>query len=233
MDQLSAGQLVGRGLPHAPAVAQYGHAVGELEDLVDPVRDEDRRHAVVPKLPYDREEGLDLVVGEGAGRLIEDQQARVDRQRTCDLDHLLSVRPQPSHGKRRVELQPEPLDGGARPGSRRLPVDETAAPRHPMPEEDVLGDREIGCKRRLLRDGRDALAERVRRRAERRRSAGELDRPRVRLDLPREDAEHRGLARAVLAHQRMHLCRVDAQRGAAQRVHAAVALVHALGEQDR
>ena len=49
VDQRSPGQLRRRGLADAPAVPQHGDAIGELEDLVEPVRDEDRRRRRRPE----------------------------------------------------------------------------------------------------------------------------------------------------------------------------------------
>ena len=76
---------------------------------------------------------------------------------------------------------------------------EAGAPHHAVPEEDVLGDREVGRERRLLRDRRDALAQRLGRVAEARRLARRTDLAAVGLHLPREDLQQRRLARAVLA----------------------------------
>ena len=73
----------------------------------EPVRDEDDRDALGAQAPDEPEERLDLVLGERARRLVEDQDARVDRERPRDLDHLLLVGPQAAHRHRRVEIEIE------------------------------------------------------------------------------------------------------------------------------
>ena len=143
----------------------------EREELAEPVRDEDDRDALGAQAPDEPEERLDLILGQRARRLVEDQHAGIDRERPRDLDHLLLVGPEPAHRHRRVEIEIEAAERLLRAAAGRAPVDEPGAPHHAVPEEDVLGDREIGRERRLLRDRRDALPERVRRIAEARRLA--------------------------------------------------------------
>ncbi len=174
--------------PTRAAVAEHRDAVGELEHLVDPVRDEDRRRRRRRgSVRTRREERLHLVVGERAGRLVEDQHARVDRERARDLDHLLQVGPQPADGQRRVERRAEPLERGARRlASSRQSISRPRS-RHPVPEEDVLGDREVGRERRLLGHGRDAAGA-ARRSGSRKRRRPAVERiGRRRRDLAGED----------------------------------------------
>ena len=51
--------------------AQDGHAVGELEDLVEAVRDVEHARAGAPDLAHHREQPLDLVVRQDRRRLVE------------------------------------------------------------------------------------------------------------------------------------------------------------------
>ena len=198
-------------------VAEHGDAVGEREDLVEAVRDEDRRDALLPQPPDEAEERLDLVVGERARRLVEDQDARVDRERASDLDHLLLIGSQAPHGQGRVEIETETLQSSLRPGvsSRRQSIMPPPLC-HSVTEEDVLGDREFGREGRLLGHRRDALPQGVGRVSERSWPTVERDLRRHRLHLTGEDLEHGRLARAVLAHERVHLAGVDG-RGCAPR----------------
>ena len=70
-----------------------------------------------------REERLHLVVGERARRLVEDEDARVGRERAGDLDHLLLVGPQPPDG-RSGRCRAERASASLRPTPRLAPVDE-------------------------------------------------------------------------------------------------------------
>ena len=54
LDQAELGQLGGQVLADQRAVAQHGDAVGDLVDLVEEVRDEQDRDALVAQLPHDR-----------------------------------------------------------------------------------------------------------------------------------------------------------------------------------
>ena len=53
------------------AVAQHRDAVGELDDLVQPVGDVDHRHAIGAQPADNREQALRLVLGQRRGRLVE------------------------------------------------------------------------------------------------------------------------------------------------------------------
>ena len=71
-----------------PAVAQHGDAVGELDDLVQAVRDVDDRYAVAAQPADHGEEAARLVVGQRGGRLVEGDQAAAGPHGAHDLDHL-------------------------------------------------------------------------------------------------------------------------------------------------
>ncbi len=82
------------------SVAQHRHAVAELEDLVEPVRDEDDAPPLRDEVARRTEHALDLGLAERCRRLVQDQQPRVADEQARDLDELpLSDR--------------ERLDGGA------------------------------------------------------------------------------------------------------------------------
>ena len=71
------------------AIAQHGDAVAHFEDLFEVVRDEDHRDALRLQLAHDREQMLGFGGRERGGRLVEDQNARIERERLADLDELL------------------------------------------------------------------------------------------------------------------------------------------------
>ena len=88
LDQRAPVDLVDRVRRDALAVAQHGHAVAELEHLVEPVRDEDDASALRDELAGRPEHALDLRLAEGRGRLVEDEQPRVADEQPGDLDEL-------------------------------------------------------------------------------------------------------------------------------------------------
>ena len=70
------------------AVAQHGHAVGELEDLRELVADVDDADAAVAQALDHDHQAADVGVGERRGRLVHDEDAGVLGERLGDLDPL-------------------------------------------------------------------------------------------------------------------------------------------------
>ena len=68
------------------AVAQHDHAIGDLEDLVEPVRDIDHADAAVAQPAQRREEPRHLVGRQARRRLVEDQDLGLGRERAGDGD---------------------------------------------------------------------------------------------------------------------------------------------------
>ena len=84
-----------------PAVAQHGDAVADLVHLVEEMRDEQDRHALVAQAPHQREQRLDFVGVEARGRFVEDQHARIGGDGARDGDELLQRRGQSAGELRR------------------------------------------------------------------------------------------------------------------------------------
>ena len=195
----------------APARAQDGHVVAEAEDLVDEMADEQDRDALPLQRGHDLEQPVDLAAGDGRGRLVHDQHARVERQRLDDLDRLPLGDAERLHRQAHVDLHAQAQQQLVRGRVHRRPVDAAAAPRLAA-DEDVLGDRQIGKHRRVLVDDGDAVALRVGRAlnddlARRRAGSWPLS---GRMDAG-EDLDQRALAGAVLAGERMHAPAVQAE----------------------
>ena len=140
------------------AVAHHGDRVAEREDLVEAVGDEDERAALVAQAAGDREEPVDLDPAERRGRLVHDQQARVERDGLGDLDDLLVGDRESPSGTARVDPDAETGEERLGLGVHRRPVDAAAAAVRLTAHEDVLGHRQVGEERGLLVDHRDARA---------------------------------------------------------------------------
>ena len=90
------------------------HAVADAEHEVGVVLDEEHADAAVAQRPDDVAEVLDLVAGEAAGRLVEQDEARPHRQAAGDLEEaLLGMREQVGapaagrgRGRRRAAARP-------------------------------------------------------------------------------------------------------------------------------
>ena len=109
----------------------------------------------------DLEQPLELAAGNRRGRLVHDEDARVERQRPDDLDRLALGDGEHLHRQADVDL----ACAGARAAPRALLVIAAQSTRpHALrlaADEDVLGDRQIGKERRMLMDDGDAVALRV------------------------------------------------------------------------
>ena len=84
-------RFVGRGPSDNPlardaAVAQYHHPVGDLEHLVEPVRDVDHADAVLAQAPERTKQAHYLVGRQARSRLIENEDLRFGCERTRDRD---------------------------------------------------------------------------------------------------------------------------------------------------
>ena len=89
---------------HARAVLEHDDLVGDLEDLLQPVRDVEDGPAGSGEAPDLGEELRGLRGREHRGRLVEDQDARLGDQRLGDLDDLLARDAQAPDRGGRVEI---------------------------------------------------------------------------------------------------------------------------------
>ena len=142
-----------------PAVAQYGDAIADLVHLVEEVRDEQDRDALVTQLADQCKQRRDFIGVETRGRFVEDQHACVGRDGACDGGELLQRRGQAAGELFDVDVEPESGEQLARAPVRLAPVDAAAA----QPGQawipagaDVLRDGEIRQQVAFLVHGADA-----------------------------------------------------------------------------
>ncbi len=188
------------------AVAQHGHAVGDLEDLVHAVADVDDADPLRAQRAHDVEETAYVGLGQRRGRLVHDERARVLRQGARDLDTLAVGDRQAGDGRVDVEVGAvEPVEDLAGTAAHLRPVQRAARRARGMADEDVLGHGERREEQEFLVDHGDSAVLRIARPIELARPPVDLHRAGVRLVRARHDADHGGLAGAVLAHQGMDL----------------------------
>ena len=202
-------------------VAHHRHAVRDLLELLEPVRDVDDPDAVRTEVPDDPEQLVDLRVGERRRRLVHHQDGGIERQRLGDLDHLLLGDLEVADTGTRIELEVQALDQ-----LLRLPIEPPIVEQEARPaarlaaEEDVLGDRQVRRQVQLLVDHADAKVQRGSR-------VGDLDRLPLEPDLAGvglvhagQDLHQRGLAGAVLADQGVDLAGTELEACVGERVDA-------------
>src|SRR5438093_2955615 len=230
------GELLGQLAPHHPAdelravearhrrgrdgapVSKDRDAVGDGEDLLEPVRDVDDAQAPRAEAAHHGEEALHLRVREGGRRLVEDDRLRFVGQRPRDLHELLLGHAQRAHGDAGRDPRAEAVQQRLRGAGHVAPPQER--PALLAPEEDVLGRRQLRHQRQLLVDDVDADAADGERIAERQRVSLEPGFPGIGHHRPPEDLDERGFPRAVLAQQRVDLARPQLEVDAFQRADA-------------
>src|SRR5476649_1192445 len=105
------------------AVAQHGDGVGDARNLVQLVRNEDRRNALLLQFQQQVEQGRAVALVQTRRRLVEDQQFDVFAQRFRDLDQLLLADNQVDDQGIGFFIQSNLLQQGARAALRQFPVD--------------------------------------------------------------------------------------------------------------
>ena len=193
------------------AVAQNREIVADADELLEAVRDVDDGDARLLQFGNDAEQHLDLGGGQRRRRLVHDQHAGVVGQRLGDLDDLLLADPEIVDQRIGVDVVFEA--GEQLPGALALAghVDMNTAHGHVAPEENVLGDREVGAEIELLEDDADALLRRIEHGGEPHFLAAHHDAAGGRLIDAGEDTHQRRLAGAVLADQHIDRPLVDVE----------------------
>ena len=201
------------------AAAQHGHAVGQLEDLVETVRDVEHAGARAPHLADHREEALHLVVRQDRRRLVEHEHAAAALpalQRRGDRHHGPLDRR--CGGQRAVDVEIDAEAGEDAVGLLRLLAPAHAAHR-PVREapvqREVVHRVELEDEAEVLVDEAQPVGDRV----------PEVERGAVELGtaagigrvVAGERLDQRRLAGAVLAHERVDLAGLDVERRVDQR----------------
>ena len=207
----------GEVLADEPSVAQHRHAVADLVDLVEEVRDEQDRDAALLQLADDAEELGDLVEVEARGGLVEHEHPHVGRDRPGDRDELLHGEGVRAEDRGRVDVESEVGEHVTR-ASRRIrrqsmrPSRRGSRPSAMFSATERFGSRSISWYTVLMPAELRVVG---------RREAHQLAvEPQLAL-VEREGAGDRldegRLAGAVLAHERVHLAREHAEVDAVDR----------------
>jgi len=216
-DDLIDGGLGGRARTDRPPVPQDGDVVGHLLHLLDEVGDVDDGVPAVLEAANQTEQALDILPGQRAGGLVQDQRAASDGQRPGDLHQLLGGDAQPPGRHVGADLGMlqfrEGLDG-APPDF--APMDPARGGRL-HPQHDVLFHRQVGCEGQLLVDHGHAGPARVEGVAGPIRLAVQPHLPRVGLVRAGQDLHQGALPGPVLADQGVHLAGRDGEVHPVQR----------------
>jgi hypothetical protein len=197
--------------------------VGDVED----------RRAGRLELADDLEQPAGLALGQRRGRLVEQQHAHVRGQRLRQL-HLLALgHAELRHRARLVHREPDPVQVAARLGAQAPPVDRAEPRARPAPHHHVLGHRALGHQAELLVDDADAARAAVLGVAERHLLPVEQEPAAVRAHRPGDHLHQGRLAGPVLPEQGVHFAGVDAEVDPGECLDPRVALLDALGVEQR
>ena len=214
--------LLGHRLADAPlardlAVAQDDHPVGDLEHLVEPMRDVDHADAARAKPPKRGEQAHHLVRRQAGGRLVEHEDLGLRGQRAGDGDQRLLGPAEALDANVRIDVGAEDVQRRRRAPARRRPVHHPEAPRIAEGQADVLGDGHPVDQAEVLMDERDRQAPQRPRDV----PAAIADGALVQRVDAREDLDQRGLAGAVLAEERDDLAGVHVHADVVERLRSA------------
>ena len=167
------------------------------------MRDEEDGHALLAEARHDAEQLSDLVGRQGSRGLVHDEHTHVERQGLDDLDGLLLSQGQAPSGLHHVHVDVQPGKDLLCLLAHLAAIDE--APPVTVADEDVLGDGQVGKDHRFLIDGRHGVGLRVEGAADVDGLPVDEDVADIGLDDAGHDLDQGGLARAILAQERIDL----------------------------
>ncbi len=235
-DQLVARRLAWvHGADERP-VLEHRDAVGDLVQLVEPMRNIKDQHILIAQPPDEREELRQVFLRKNSRGLVHDQNARFDCHGFGDFHNLTLRGSETPHAPPHVDsLKANALQNLLDLAVRGAPIDppaQASSCRH-IAEQDVLRDAEVGYQVGVLSHHADAellAAHRVR---DRLALAADPDFTRVALHRTCQNTRERALSCAVLADDGVHFAAFGAQVDRAQRLRAAEALADAPHVQKR
>ena len=227
-------------LPDNPPLAQHADPVGDLENFVKLVGDEDNALAGIAERPHDGEELLDLLRGQDRGRLIEDQNIGRPEENLQNFHPLLD-----SNRQTLDQLVGRHLHAVARVDvlnlcPRRREIQKIGALCRLDAEDHILDDAEHRHQHEMLMHHADPAGDAVAGAGERHRLAINEDVAGIGAVEPGQDVHQGGFAGPVLTKKAKHLAGADVQVDILVRLHRAETLadaaqldIHEIGSQKR
>lgn len=211
-------------LRHVRAVAHDGRAVADLHDLLEAVGNIDDGHAA-PLQHADRvKQNFNFTVGQRRGGLIHDEHPGIDGEGFGHLHHLLLRHAQIADQRVRVDVHAELVQQPLGLFIHPAPVHLEAVLHQLSAHEDVLRHRELLREVQLLVDGADVQMLCILGRVDLHFLSFKQDLALIFGIRAGENLHQRGLSRAVLPQQRVHLALAHGEVDVVQRQHAGEAL---------
>ena len=217
---------------HVAAVLEHRDRVADTEHFFHAVRHVEHHFALVAQARDDRHQTLDLPRRQAAGGFVKGDHMGAPGQRLGDFHQLALAQGQTPQLLVRVDFIGQALE--ARQGllAQQATVDHAPA-RGQMAEEQVLGHAHFRHQVQLLVNHRHAAGDAVGRAFEGQGLRADMQRAAAGDIGPAEDLQQGRFARAVLAHQRMHLPGLGGKTDAVQRLDPGKGLADAVKPQGR
>ena len=203
------------------AVAQHGDRIGNGDDFFQLVRNHHAGDTVLFQLTDQVQQVFAVILIQGGGRFVQDEQFDILAQCLGNLDQLLLAHTQIFDLRPRIDVQFDSLDRFSGPFDGLIPINGEAA-LDLIAEEDVFVDRHFRDECQLLVDDGDADLLAVG-------DAREFLHLPIEKDVsvvgpmrihPAQDLHEGGLARAIFAHKAVNLARGNLKADVAQCFHA-------------
>ena len=155
LDQLILVHIGNQPLADHAAIAKHGIAVGDAEDLIELVADEQDRLAIRLQPVDQLIELVDFLVRQGRRRLVHDDDAGIDRQGAGNRHHMLVRNAEIAQPDGRIDVC---ADAGEQVSGIIVefrPVDEAETAAWCVAEKDVFSDRQFVEQHRFLMNGGD------------------------------------------------------------------------------
>jgi hypothetical protein len=191
------------------AVLEHRDPVGDREDLLQPVRDEDHRHPPVAQHAQRGKEEFHLALVECGSGFVQNEELRLGDECLGEFDKLSLGERKLSCMRPGIDVDPKVAKNPGRFGFDTWIVDlSQPRPWHPA-EEDVLRHAQVWAETQLLVNGGNADRFGLVRREPGKRGAIELDRAGIRLMHAGDQIDPGAFAGAVFAHEGVNLTRID------------------------
>ena len=231
VDDVVLGAVLGDQRADIAAVAHDGDAVGDDLDLVHTVRDINDAQLLIAQVADDLEQLLDLRLRQRRGGLVKDDDLGLVGNGLGDLAHLLLTDRQIAHLFRGIDIDAQLIEELLGLGVHLGIIDDGALHEFAA-DEDVLRNGQVVHHVQLLVNDDDARLLRLLGTMEFDFLAFIGDGSGILGVDAREHLHQRGLAGAVLAHQRMHFALANLQIDVIQRVHAREGFVNPFHRQN-
>src|SRR5919204_3770640 len=143
------------------AVLEHADGIGNLQNVVEEMRDEDHAGPTLAESAHEGEEALDLGRRECRGRFVENDDTRTRIEHTPDFHHLLPSERERFQRPPYIHLYAQALQVRASLAHHRAPVHRTQPCERLLAQKDIFSNGELLDHAEFLVDHPDAGCDRI------------------------------------------------------------------------